>query len=1027
MRPKDRAVVLVFLLLTGMGFRVFPQQFIITDAAGGIFSSDQKLSFSLTAPGWFRILLDSREIYRGKGPAFPELGVPWGEERGFTLGAEFYSPDNVLKENRSWYIFIDKKPPSPPLLEFRKTPQGLRLVQLGPRQDAKIRAWADMSGSLVFFPDLAENFSVAKSSGAGFVGDNFAGEVPPADSFSAVVWAEDAAGNCSIPQGEFFEIPPVKIENPVPGNWLNPQILIISGTEGKSVYWTVDGTNPLEPGGAGRLYRGPERIAKDGQITLRIAWHDAAGKIREDRVVYKVSGAPAAASSLDAFRRAEERELQSPVILSVPPAFFWSMGGIPRQAGGGAVNLRPQPLVKRVTALHLSAGEAGGIFRFAYLLNGGGNGGTRKSPGSSRSTISSGESFLSTGMGTVPLRIISSGNSRVILWPPAQGIIYFSWLDRGPWQEGKGPLPVPLEGGMLRWFVQGREGETAGNGGSSFFGPYSVVIPSLSGGGDQLRGRIACRNYSENSGWNFVSDLLDYTPGIVTNRISAGVTSGTTVPDVCDGEDLEWAFISSAGQIMEAGRRDRLAPRAPELAAPLEGGWTRGPVKVSIFSDEKDAAGFISARITYASGTVQNVNGIGSVDIASTLGELANVTVEGVLEDPSGNLSPKTVRNFVLDPATIYVSSEALTVGTASGPDSGGGMDNPFTSLKEAVDYAVKQGLHDIRIAGTLELEEPLSIPVDIRIDGSWGQQERGTAKSGVKAALIMRDSFCWNLVPGVSLVLSGVSMERRNGNVPLIQAGKNARLGIENSAFTITGPFLAMENGVCDIRDSRISMNISGERRIPALSARDSVIRINNSHLELEGDYGLLADIAGGSFSSGDSSFFTAGTQTASVFNINNARGIFSNLTLKAKARDFASIMDVSGSGLVLSGGTLGVSARDANALLFDRCTAVLFNSEIRLEGALTERAAEIRGAFPLVQDCRFYSIGTAKRSDVFFGTEADSPGAGTVTGNGFSGFTNIWGRSWSLEKLPDFNRAFASTDKPNSAREDPPAGNSL
>ena len=180
MGHKTRVVVLFFFLLTGTVFRVFPQYFILTNASDGVFATDQKLTFTLASPGWLRLLLNDREIYRGGGPAFPEFGVPDGEEREFILVAEYYSMENVFVERWSWQIHVDKKPPPLPEMEFRNTGEGLRLVISGGEQNARIRAWADVEGGEgfpVFFPDLGNL------------------QVPPANSFQAMVWAEDLAGN----------------------------------------------------------------------------------------------------------------------------------------------------------------------------------------------------------------------------------------------------------------------------------------------------------------------------------------------------------------------------------------------------------------------------------------------------------------------------------------------------------------------------------------------------------------------------------------------------------------------------------------------------------------------------------------------------------------------------------------------------------------------------------------------------------------------------------------------------------------
>ena len=955
---KPKSFLWVFLLLFGTGSRAFSQSYILTDASGGIFREDQQLSFSLSSPGRLRILVDNREIYYGAGPAFPEIGLPAGEERGFTLCAEYYSPDNTLAESRNWYIFIDKKPPPVPKIEFHHTDRGLGLVQ-GEGETVKIRVWADVEGSLSFFPDLGELIE---------------GGLLPADSFPALVWAEDLAGNCSGPVYEFFRMPPVKLENPVPGKWLNSQTLVISGAEGKDIYWTIDGSGPLDSGGTGRLYRGPERIEKSGQITLRIAWRDSAGRIMEDRADYSVEeNSPGGAEeSLAALKDAEEKPLAGITALELPKEWLWSIGGVPRDHSMSNISLRPESLIKRTAVLQLSPpgrSMADGLYRFVYLLDGTGE--TPEASPPAPDFVTPMEAvFQPTG-----LRLVSAGRCRLLVWPETYGTVYYSWegaahLSRGPRNRVTGPLPVGPEGGTLYWYVS-QSGNNEPSSGEIF---GAAVEPLTRVKRENPSGRIACRRYDEKgkSGWNFVSGLLRYSPGIVNTRAQ----------DVCDGEDLEWAFISSGGKILEKRRRDRLAPLAPEFDAIPEGGWTRGPLKVGVVPCENDETGYISARIKYTSGAVEVLSGIGFLDIVSSLDEAAEVTLIGMAMDSSGNRSPNVVRSFTLDPKIVYVSVSPAVPGSRALPP--GGMDNPFSSLEEAMDYALRQERSVIRIAGTFELRKPVTLSNNLHITGAVGG-----------SALVLHEDFCWKLNPGAGLTLSGLRAERKKGSNPLIQAGKGSRLEILAASLINTGPLVLMDGAECRIRDSWIVVAVSGEQRTAALSGRESGLNITNTRIQLEGNYSLVFDLKEGNFSAGNSVFLSAGLRTASIFALDGTRANLSNLTLSAAAQDYASVLEASRSDLVLQGGTMRVSARDTSAILLDHSPALLLNTELRLEGGFSAKAAEIRGQFPRVQNSGFFSTGTAKRSEVFSGTDAVPPPAESLAGNRFTGFTQIWGRN--------------------------------
>ena len=1007
MRPNSGVRLWVFLLLFCLACRSFSQQFIKTDAQGGIFQKDQNLSFSISGPGWFRLLLDDREIYRGSSPAYPELGVPQGEERAFTLSAEYYSTSGELSESLAWHIYIDKKPPSPPAFEFRNTQGGLHPVNTGAEPDAKIRALADVDGTLIFFPDMEDAAALPVDS------------YPP-DSFPALVWAEDLAGNNSDFQFGHFDVSLVKIENPVPGEWLNDQILIITGAEGKSIYWTTDGTHPLEPGGSGRLYRGPERIEKEGRILLRISWREADGRIREDRAIYTVTGNGRTDDKLNLLGRAEEMVINTPVILPLPNGWFWSMGSAPREQPESKTTLRPEPLIKRVAAIHLSPSSGSGIYRYAYLLDEGGKTEERRIAVRQETAIREDLLYPAEERDGFPsLKLVSAGRCRVIVWPRVQGTIFYTW--GGIWHEGKGPLPVPLQGGTLRWFMLERESGSD----ADFVEQYSVHLLSQGSTRERPVGRIALR-YSRGSkeatgagNWEYVSPLLNYSPGLIK----------TAAPDVCDGEDLIWAFISSGGRILEQQRRNRLSPPAPEITGLPPGGWTRGPVELSVLPDDEDLSCVMEATLRYASGTVEKKSGYGFLEINSALGERVDVTVQAHLLDTFGNRGPVTERYFTLDPVTIYVSSvpfpepgvSGRAPGAALGVNALGDMYNPFLSLEEALAFAERSGIEHLRIAGNLALTNPVTVTGNLHLESGWTRE--GSQKT--EAALKLGENFYWNIRAGAALTLSGFSMERQRGELPLVRAVRGGRMEISDSDIDNAGPLLAMEAGSCIIAGSRIRLKIPGEKRNAALSVSDTSVEIRDSLLQLEGDYSLMLDLRGGSLFAEECDLIAFGSRTSTLISMNGTRGSLSSLNLEANAQDYASALEAAGAEIFLSGGTAEVSARDSSAVLLERCSAVILDADIGVKGFFSSRAVEITGPFPLVRNCRFFStatdaadgsigISSGGRSEVFSG--ADIPRAGNISGNEFSGFTHIWGPGWPIEKLQAFNQAYASPENPNT-----------
>ena len=77
----------------------------------------------------------------------------------------------------------------------------------------------------------------------------------------------------------------VKIINPVKGVWANKQSLVLEFSEGKSAYYSLNGSDPRE---SGFTYNGPIALDVSGDVEVRIASVDASGVFREYRVSYTV-------------------------------------------------------------------------------------------------------------------------------------------------------------------------------------------------------------------------------------------------------------------------------------------------------------------------------------------------------------------------------------------------------------------------------------------------------------------------------------------------------------------------------------------------------------------------------------------------------------------------------------------------------------------------------------------------------------------------------------------------------------------
>jgi hypothetical protein len=980
---------------------------VLTNAAGGVFASNQNFWFSVNSGERLRLILDGVEVYRGEGPASIELKAPLGEERNFSITGERFSapPEEALLETRSYLVLIDRKAPQPPRLAFRGLSFYNPATGFEDEPGLRAAAYADFGDGLFFIPDMA------------------APGAAPALSFAAVVWAVDRAGNTSEPAPVFFEFPCLRIENPVPGNWANPQLFILYGAEGKNVFWTADGSDPL--GSSGRLYQGPERVNKFGKITIRAAYRDETGRMREETVAYTVTGdgsAPDYASNgrplYENFRFAEESLIRNKTELSVPRDSLWSIGGAPYNSGGGTITLRPLTKIKRTVPIHLSGSE--GIYRFVCTLDGTNENyrpsGRRPETGSlplkAQSLKRDGPEALN------PPRLVYAGRSRVVYWPAGDEVIRYSFGITSAWQEGKGPVCIPPEGGTLRWITE-KDGLVSGH--------YGLTIDPLppERKEENTRGCFVYRyNFAETEAeaedWRYVSDFLDYdTLGFELNAL--GQNDPITI-DACDGEDIRWSFISPSGQSRKAWHTDRRAPPAPRLDAPDEGAWRRGPV--TIRAENTGETGdrlFIGAQIRYGSGRTESLKGEETLLLPGEFDGIAAVHVEAYMEDEAGNRGTPVVRNFILDPKTVYVSSRIA----GKPPESGGqaepgSRDRPFNSLEEALDFAQKEGGAYIRMTGSQDLSKSFVLSGNVVIEGSYDSLWND---SPLKSTLTLSGGAAFELNRG-SLRIAGINLERRKGLSPFLTVGKDAVLEIKGSLITHMGAFLRIgEGGACFINDTQVVSLTTGNQRNAAAFSHGGRLVINRGHFELEGEYGLLFDITGGSLEARESLFQARAQKTGTLFILNGVKADFNAVNAEVSAHDYGSVLEMSDSTLVMTGSSVSVSAGDGVGIIADNAEAFYLKTEFTVKSSFVARAMELRNLFPSVTECRFSFQGTARQSEVFYArqfredrSEIMLPEPGAVADSVFNGFTHLLGNIYPAESILGFNRAFAPLERPNS-----------
>jgi hypothetical protein len=988
-----------------------------TNAREGSFGAGQRFWFSVAAGDRLRVLVDGAERYWGTGSAPVDLNAAAGEEREFRITAECYSPppQNRMLERRTFLVTIDRKAPELPPVKLETMAGGFLRLSAELPPGVKAAAYVD-TGELRYIADI-----------------DTPAPLPPVP-LSALIWAVDSAGNASEPLPRTFDFPGVRVENPAPGTWANPQRLLIFG--GQDVVWTDDGSDPLGPGG--KPYTGPELIDKTGEIYLRVAFRHRDGHVQEERIRYRVEpggGGPPrqAGGAEDAFlvnlRFLEERNIRETLGFSLPDNFRWSIGGEPRNlqglselGGGNGLILRPQPGIRRALPLHLSAGN--GIFRFILTLDG--SLPAAEEPGNFLSVpedsggravdnivFADGGAPAAWEEGGGP-KIITAGNSRVLVWSASPGQIRYGWNNDVSWSSGAAPVCIPPGGGLLRWIIDRDD---------RVLGPFTVNIEARRAAKtqDASRGRYAYRYVSPlngSTGWRYVSELFDASSAMEAKAF-----------DVCDGEDIEWAFVTLPGESLRTWRIDRLPPLPPVFDAPGEGQWRRGPVRVSAeASGGEEGKKSITARIRYASGIVETISETGPLVLKSSTGEYADVRLEARIEDAAGNIGPPAVRNFILDPLTVYVSRSRPGASAAGEGGETGGRDRPFQSLDAALEFARREGRRDIFVNGSLQLQKDLIAAGDLVIDGSFNGRWERTGRT-VLAVL-----------PGVSLTarrgtlkLRGLDMERRAEGPPFLRALKRAGLELIDCGITSLGAVLTVEEGSCFMRNTRILSLISGEPRLPAIRAADSRLQILSSTFQLEGGNGLCLEMNGGVLDIEDTRFRLSCRRTATALSLNRIRGEWRNLEAELAAGDYCSALEIGGSDLTAIGGSFSVTARDAAAVLSNDTELLFLGTEFVVNSLFVARALEAWNIFPRVTDCRFVFSGSSRRSEVFSGSKTENgrtvsllPEPGTIGGNVFFAFTHLLGGA-SMESLAGFNRRFAPPGRPNVFREAAPRGGGI
>ncbi|MDR2185998.1 MAG: hypothetical protein LBO80_10115 [Treponema sp.] len=507
------------------------------------------------------------------------------------------------------------------------------------------------------------------------------------------------------------------------------------------------------------------------------------------------------------------------------------------------------------------------------------------------------------------------------------------------------------------------------------------------------------------------SVLADGTgTGIHTN---AG--SGLSVPGAFTSEKWFWFSVHPRGALrlvldgveiyrgpgpgmvflnVNPGEERRFEITAERYAAG-DGGFASGPRETRVFAVHLDKRAALSRAPGSSAGALRTSETGTAVFIPET-GSGADVYVAS-------------------SPAPDQVSPESPAVNTGSGT-----REDPFIYLDDAVNFARRTGRTSIRLRGRVRLRGDLAILGNLAVYGAPGPGEHD-------AVLEIPGDFSIRIHRGI-LRLQGLVLDRKSAPAPAFYLGTGAGFELADSVFKGEGPLVWVEEkGVCLITGSLIASLMKENRRIPVFSAGKGEIHLRQSCGNLDGVHGLFFGMKGGIFSAEDSFFRLEAERSGTLLNFEGVRADIANLNAYVSAGDYGSLMEISGSRMVMTGGSLSVSARDGLIVLAEASETLFSGTGFFLSSAFVARAMELSGRFPLVSGCYFSFTGFARQAEVFSvrlpqpasGTGASPlrPAPGAVAGSIFKGFTRILGGEFPVSGLSAFNRAFAPPDRPNTA----------
>lgn len=730
----------------------------------GVYNAPQILSFSLGKDVRLQVVTGDTSLSYSGQSILLDADEGTVNRYNMTLRVFGIEPDSPLLEETVLKWTVDRKPPLAPSYFPTEAQNGYN-----------VRLSIDEEG-LIYWR-MYHPFYRSSASGETVSGNDIF--VPRGAVVCA--WGRDTAGNAGrVSSWEAFghqqaaSVVPVRVINPVPGEWANRQTLVIEHNPLWTVTYSLDGSDPAI---SGIVYDGPILLDLQGLVALRL--HAAQGnRTWSERIVFTVSEAPppialAPDASSGIIEVGEFLELQIPPSLS-----FGIDDPSPYIPGGRSVLFTAMRGLGRLYPLAVSDRTN----RWRWVL-------------------SSGNEAVPDDKPATTTRGLSVHDWYFFSFDDPDTVIFR--IDNGQWQRYSTPVFIDrASDSSLQWYSPSRDKGAV----------HTVPFPAK----PSLRGIP-----SQSSSFDPVFISVDDKRWKVYYRLSGKDDADSVL--LGDGLLVETPAFSSTvfdldfdvyhdslyhGSLRTRFELDRKPPRIPFVGVPPSFTFSRTPVILEP-AGEDEVVIAIDPPLFSRDGNAYILHGQSD--------RAVDYTVSVFSRDAAGNVSPKRVQKIRVDIHALFVGQ-----GKTSGVAGDGTPDNPYTSLDEAFDQIRDRSSWRIYLVSDTRLSRAHTVQSDVRLIG------------GDHTVLASADAFLF--VSGGKLSLENCTLSRTavvETERPFIDAVRSS-VAIHNSSVLDTGCsrsvlIRASDSGLI-VGNSRLS--VSALAHAIGIDARSSSVTITASTL---------------------------------------------------------------------------------------------------------------------------------------------------------------------------------------------------